>query len=73
MAPLLETAMDVAKKQCEDKHDFLLEAPLTKLLMGMSLIKEMTAEDHVNVCGGNSWNTGQKIWWLTLSPRITAG
>ena len=29
MAPFLETAMEVAKKQCEDQHDFLLEAPLT--------------------------------------------
>ena len=72
MAPFLKTAMEVAKKQCEDQHDFLLEAPLTKLVMSMPLIKDMTAEDHVNVCGGSSWNTGKKVWWLTSAPAITS-
>ena len=72
MAPFLETAIEVAKKQCEDQHGFLLEAPLTKLVMSMPLTKDMTAEDHVNVCGGSSWNTGKKVWWLTSAPAITS-
>ena len=72
MIPFLETASEIAKKQCEERHDFLLETPLTRLVMNLPLVKEMTADDHVSVCGGSSWNTGRQAWWLTSAPAITS-
>ena len=69
MIPFLETAGEIAKKQREEKHDFLLETPLTRLVMNLP-VKEMTADDHVSVCGGSSWNAGRQAWWLTSAPAI---
>ena len=72
MAPFLETASDVIKKQLEAGYDFLLEAPLTRTVLNIPAVKNLTADDQVSVCSGSSWNTGKQAWWMTSAPAITA-
>ena len=60
MAPFLETASDVIKKQLEAGHDFLLEAPLTRTALNILAVKNLTADDQVSVCSGSSWKTGKQ-------------
>ena len=72
MAPFLDTASKIAKKQVEDGHDFLLETFLTQTVLNFSAVKETTEDENVSVCSGCSWNTGRPSWWLTSAPTITS-
>ena len=72
MAPFLGTASDVIKKQLEAGHDFLLEAPLTRMVLNIPVVKDLTADNQVSVCSSSSWNTGKQAWWMTSAPAITA-
>ena len=71
MAPFLDTASKIAKKQVEDGRDFLLETPLTQTVFKFSVVKEMTEDENVSACSSCSWNTGRPSWWLVSAPTIT--
>jgi len=70
LTPFLETAQQVAEKQCYDGHDFLLETPLTSSVMSHPIVKQMTDDEMNCVVNGKSWQNGKPTWWLTSAHDI---
>ena len=65
ITPFLETAHEIAEKQCHDGHDYILETPLTCQVLRHPIVKQMTDDTATCVVNGKSWNNGKPAWWMT--------
>ena len=71
LTPFLQMASNIAQSQLEDKHEFLLETPLTTHILRHPLVSKMTKDDRICVVNGTDLRKGKATWWLTSSPEIS--
>ena len=71
--PFLTMSCDIANKQCESGHDFLLETPLTPQVMKHPIIEKMTNDERFHVVNGLDLRCQRPTWWLTSAHKIAQG